>query len=226
MDKTRFIRWLYTGPRLYVITDKELCGLNHPEIVRRALRGGAKFIQIRDKKTPDKEFKNVLIECVKLCHDAHAWCIVNDRVFPAMEANADGVHLGQSDMDPDTARKWLHHDKIIGRSTHNRSEFIRAMEEEPVDYVAFGSVFPTTTKGNAVPASLASLSELIPLAKKPIAAIGGITLESLDDLLKIPIQIIAVISDIMKYDIEVRVREYIRTLEQKSSIVQKDNGND
>src|SRR5580693_8009321 len=144
---TFMIDWL---PRLYCITDPYLSGLSHLEQVERLIDGGATLIQLRDKKAGAAQFYQAACDCLKLAHNRGARIIINDRVDVALAADADGVHLGQDDLPPEAARRLLGEHKIIGFSTHNLEQAIEA-SAMPVDYIAIGPVFGTSTKENPDP---------------------------------------------------------------------------
>src|SRR5215471_3189423 len=113
-------------PKIYPITDRVLSGLSHTEQVRRLLEGGATFIQLRDKQAPPREFYDDAVQALRLARRHGAKLIINDRVDIARTLSADGVHLGQSDMPVEAARRILGNDTIIGVSTHNSEQAEKA----------------------------------------------------------------------------------------------------
>jgi thiamine-phosphate pyrophosphorylase len=152
------------------------------EQVEAMIAGGARLVQLRHKQASDGEFRRLAKECRERCHAGGATFIVNDRAAIAAEVDADGLHLGQGDLSPTEARRLLGEEKVIGLSTHNREQF-RAALDEPVDYIAVGPVFATSTKRNADPAVGLELVEEAALEldgdHRPLVLIGGITLENL-----------------------------------------------
>jgi thiamine-phosphate pyrophosphorylase len=137
--------------------------------------------------------------------------IVNDRVDVALLAGASGVHLGRSDLPPGLARKILGPSQIIGCSTHDLSQALQA-DNEGVDYIAVGPVFPTTTKTNADPAiGLDGLREICSRVRRPVVAIGGIRMETAQDVFRCGAAAVAVIQDLLRHgDIAARTREWLR----------------
>src|SRR5215210_1882553 len=105
-------------PKLYAITDARLSGLTHAGQVARLVAGGAAFVQLREKHAPPREFYHEAEACVRVAHERGIILIVNDRADIALAARADGVHLGQDDLDPLAARRLLGDGFIIGYSTH------------------------------------------------------------------------------------------------------------
>ena len=194
--KKEFIRVMEeTG--LYVITDREMAGKPHDEIFRECVEGGAQIIQIRDKELLDREYYQQAQKCMNW-HDKKHFIVINDRVDIAHLINADGVHLGQEDLPVSEARKLLGKKVIIGLSTHNEEQFIRALNED-VDYIAIGPVFATMTKlSTNQPLGMNYLERVRKMTDMPLVAIGGINLERACDIWNLGIEAVAVVSDIMK----------------------------
>jgi thiamine-phosphate pyrophosphorylase len=197
-------------PRVYAITDRELTGLAHAEQVRRLAAGGLTWIQLRDKSAPPKEFYDQAREAVAVARHLGVTLIINDRVDIAMAVNADGVHVGQDDLPPEQARRLLGANKIVGFSTHSVEQAVEAASM-PVDYIAVGPVFPTTTKENPDPVvGLELIKRLRPQIRKPLVAIGGITLGTAREVIEAGADSVAVISDLLKVpDITARARQYL-----------------
>lgn len=189
----------------------------HEEQVAQMLEGGARIIQLRDKELPDHQFEMVAYKCRSISHWSEALFIVNDRVEAAAAVKADGVHLGQGDMTPAKARRIIGDEAVIGISTHNREQFLRALGE-PVNYIALGPVFGTTTKENPDPEVglelVAEAAEILADDHRPLVLIGGISLESLPRVLKAaPKSLIAMMSGILaRRDLANAVREYRRAI--------------
>ncbi|PMP64584.1 MAG: thiamine phosphate synthase [Caldimicrobium thiodismutans] len=196
---------------LYVITDEKLTpysGGKIFEFVEKALKGGARFVQLRDKSNKEEELFNLSLELKKLCHRYGAFFIINDRVSLAKEVEADGVHLGKEDEPLEEAIKKLK-GKIIGVSCYGSLERAKWAESLGVSYVAFGSFFPSPTKPESQLVPLDLISKAKRELKIPICAIGGITLERAEELIKLGADILAVISDIwLAEDIEKRAKGY------------------
>ncbi len=160
---------------IYCITDRTLSGLSPTEQTRLLLAGGARIIQLRDKDASQGDLLREGMAMRALTREAGALLIINDDVDIAMACDADGVHLGQDDLSPFEARHRTGHDFIIGISTHT-SEQLRHATDAPVDYIAVGPVFGTTTKLNPEAATgIALVDEALRIAgTRPVVAIGGI----------------------------------------------------
>ena len=185
-------------PKIYPITDTQLSGLSHAEQVARLIEGGASLIQLRDKFSAPREFYREAAAALQIARDHGARLIINDRVDIALALKADGVHLGQTDIPVAAARRLLGTEAIIGFSTHN-TEQARLATALPVDYLAFGPIFPTLTKENPDPVTgLTGLAEVA--ATKgclPLAAIGGITIDNAREVFKTGADSLAVIAELV-----------------------------
>ena len=185
-------------PAIYPITDTAISGLPIPEQVRRFIAGGATFIQIRDKQASSREFFEAAAAAMAIAREHNIRVVINDRVDIAMMVNADGVHLGQEDLSPPHARQLLGERAIIGYSTHTLQQAKEAAEM-PVDYIAFGPVFPTSTKDRPDPVvgleMLRQIKELI--GDRPLVAIGGITAETVRSVIDAGADSAAIISDVL-----------------------------
>lgn len=189
----------FSLPRIYPITDRFVSGLSHSEQVRRLIDGGATLIQLREKNGAPKGFLRDAEEALAIARQNDVRIIVNNRVDVAMAANADGVHLGQSDMPVEPARRLLGPQSVIGYSTHNPAQVANAVTL-PVDYIAFGPIFDTRTKRDHEPiVGLTQLSEIKDKVRdKPLVAIGGITAENFADALASGADSVAIISDLLR----------------------------
>jgi thiamine-phosphate pyrophosphorylase len=208
-------------PPLNAIIDDEVTrrsGWTISALADAYLAGGARFLQIRAKRAASGAFLQMCEDLVARAHQAGALIIVNDRVDVARLAAADGVHVGQEDLEPAAARRILGGSAVIGLSTHS-VEQVRAAAREPVDYIAVGPVFGTSTKDTgyrAVGTAMVSQAHNIVQEAEsngPIVAIGGITLDRARDVILAGAASVAVISDLLSTgNPEARVREYIQTL--------------
>ena len=185
-------------PTIYPITDTQLSGLSHAEQVARLIEGGATLVQLRDKHAAPREFYREAAAALQVARDHHARLIINDRVDIALALKADGVHLGQTDIPVKAARRLLGQESIIGFSTHD-IEQAELATRLPVDYVAFGPVFPTSTKENPDPVTGLSTLRKVGIIKGtlPLVAIGGITIANAREALKSGADAVAVISDLV-----------------------------
>ena len=159
--------------KLYAITDLKK---EDPEIfknVERALRGGADIIQLRSKVLLDGPFLHLARKMAPLVHRYRKLFFLNDRVHLMLVSNADGIHLGQDDLEYSYARKILGRNRFIGRSTHSLAQALRA-EKEGHDYIGVGPVFATPTKPNYTPVGLKLVENVSQNIKIPFVAIGGI----------------------------------------------------
>ena len=182
-------------PKIYPVTDTGLSGLSHSEQVAALIAGGARFIQIREKNARSDEFYRAVVDSLAVARETGTRVIVNDRVDIAMAAGAHGVHLGQTDLPPVEARKLLREDAIIGFSTHTIKQAREAMTF-PLDYIAFGPVWPTRTKENPDPVvGLDLLGEVKRIAGEiPVVAIGGINDSNAAETLSAGADSLAVVS--------------------------------
>ena len=185
-------------PKIYPITDTRISGLSHLEQVRRLANGGATFIQLRDKIAPAGEFFRTASRAVDFAKSVGLRIVINDRVDLAIALGADGVHLGQDDLPPIHARRLLGDERTIGFSTHT-IEQVRAALELPVDYIAFGPIFGTSTKKNPDPVvGIDGLRSAREIAKDiPLVAIGGITRSNVAEVLSAGAHSAAIISDLL-----------------------------
>lgn len=161
--------------RLCAITDRALSGgLSHDRIVEELLRGGARWIQLREKVLPAGLFLRDAQAAASRARAAGGLLIVNDRVDLALAARAAGVHVGRDDLPAQEARRLMGPDALIGVSTHSVEEGIAA-SALPVDYIAIGPVFPTSTKPGTQPVvGLDAVHRLAGAVGLPVVAIGGI----------------------------------------------------
>jgi thiamine-phosphate pyrophosphorylase len=202
-------------PQLYPITDVRLSGLSHAEQVERLVAGGATFIQLREKHAGPREFYADALEALRIARAKGARIIINDRADVALALKADGVHLGQDDLPPEAARTLLGQNATIGYSTHNVEQAIAAASL-PVDYLAIGPIFPTSTKENPDPVvGLEGLRRVRrAIGDLPLVAIGGITPETAPETLAAGADSVAVVGALLADStaIEERTREFLSLL--------------
>ena len=194
--------------RLYAVTDRAWVGEQTlPQQVEAALKGGATCVQLREKDLGDAAILAEALEISALCKRYGVPFILNDNVALARQCGADGVHLGQEDMDPAEARRILGPEAIIGVSAHNVAE-ARAAVEAGADYLGCGAMFPTHTKTDTNVISRQVLADVCASVPIPVVAIGGIHRENLLQLVGCGEAGIAVISAIFAQpDIEAACRE-------------------
>lgn len=184
---------------------QEANGLSHSEICKKSLKAGIDWVQLRMKNVSDEECLSEAKKCKSICDEHHATFILNDRVDIALQVDADGVHLGKSDMSPREARKLLGEDKIIG-GTANTFEDIQFLVNQGVDYIGLGPFRFTQTKKNLSPVLGFEGYELIIQKCKdagittPIVAIGGIQVEDISKIMKTRVFGIALSGLVVKSD--------------------------
>lgn len=198
---------------LYAITDQRYWKEREMlELVEAALRGGVTALQLRNKEADTARLIEDGIGLRALTSQYKVPLIINDRIDVVLEVDADGVHLGQEDASPEEARSVLGMSKIIGISVHNLDQAREALEL-PVDYLGVGSVYPSKTEQREV-IGIDGLQKICKTVSLPIAAIGGITLAKVEEVIKAGASGLAVISGVWDTDdVEGRVREYISKLE-------------
>ena len=181
---------------LYGVTDRKwLNGRTLAQVVKESLEGGATMIQLREKNLEEAAFLEEAKELQALCRKYHVPFIVNDNVDIALEMGADGIHVGQSDMEAGIVRDKLGPDKILGVSAQTVDQAILA-EKRGADYLGVGAVFPTGSKDDAVEVDFDTLKAICASVSIPVVAIGGITKDNLKELKGSGICGIAVISAI------------------------------
>ena len=171
-------------PKIYPITDTALSSLSHAAQVKSLIAGGATLIQLREKNNSARAFHADAADAIRIGRLAGINVIINDRVDVALALGADGVHLGQNDIPVAAARRLLGNDAIIGFSTHN-IEQVKAALDLPIDYLAFGPIFPTRSKRNPDPVAGLDALRLIKSinGRLPVVAIGGIDQSNLVEVL-------------------------------------------
>lgn len=181
---------------LYAVTDRHWLGKQTLfDQVKEALDGGATCIQLREKQLDEENFLKEAIEIQKLCKEYHVPFIVNDNVEIAKDMHADGIHVGQSDMEALDVRKELGKDVILGVSAQTVEQAKKA-EAHGADYLGVGAVFPTGSKDDADDVSHETLKAICEAVSIPVIAIGGITQDNVKELAGSGIVGIAVISAI------------------------------
>ena len=186
--------------QLYAITDRHwLNGRTLAEQVRECLEGGATILQIREKNLPENEFLEEAKEIQALCKEFKIPFIVNDNINIAAEIKADGVHVGQEDMDAKKVRDMLGENAILGVSASTVEEALKA-EKDGADYLGVGAVFPTSTKGDADSVTFETLKEICEAVSIPVVSIGGISADNLLKLKGSGIDGVSVISAIFASD--------------------------
>ena len=182
--------------QLYAITDSHwLNGRTLYSVVKESLEGGVTFLQLREKELDEEHFLEEARELQKLCREYQVPFVINDNVDIAAAINADGVHVGQSDMEAGDVRAKLGPDKIIGVTAKTVEQAVLA-QERGADYLGVGAVFHTDSKADAKEISFDTLKDICRAVSIPVIAIGGITEDNVKELAGSGICGIAVISAI------------------------------
>ena len=199
---------------LYAVTDRAwLHGETLYSQVEKALKGGATFMQLREKNLDEEHFLQEAVEIKDLCKKYHVPFVINDNVDIAVKMDADGVHVGQSDMEAGDVRAKLGPDKIVGVSAQTVEQAVLA-EKRGADYLGVGAVFSTGTKLDADDVSYKTLKAICEAVSIPVVAIGGITKDNLMELKGSGIDGIAVVSAIFAQEnIEEATKELRRRTE-------------
>ena len=179
---------------LYAVTDRgRLVGRTLPQAVEAVIRGGATLVQLREKGLDYPAFRAEALEVLAVCRRHGVPLLINDNVELALEIGADGVHVGQDDLEAGQARVRLGPDKLIGGSAHTVEEALRA-RAAGADYLGAGAVFPTGTKGDTGALPLERLRAICAAVDIPVVAIGGIGPDNIERLTGTGIAGVAVVS--------------------------------
>ena len=184
--------------QLYFITDST--GYEEEKFldqIEQAILGGVTFLQLREKEKSTRAYIELAEKVHQITKKYKVPLIIDDRVDVAMAIDAEGVHVGQSDMPVHIARKLMGPDKIIGATTKTVVQAVEAYKQG-ADYLGVGAIYPTTTKVKTVLTSIETLEEICSTVPIPVNAIGGLQKENIDILKGIPIAGICVVSAIMK----------------------------
>lgn len=185
-------------PSLYFITDST--NFTEDEFLARielALKGGVTLLQLREKEKSTKEYIELAQKVHALALRYNVPLIIDDRVDVALAIDAEGVHVGASDMPVFMARKLMGNDKIVGATAKSVS-WAKEVYEQGADYLGVGAIYPTTTKVKTVLTSTQTLFDICNAVPIPVNAIGGLNKDNIDVLAGIPIAGICVVSAIMK----------------------------
>ena len=184
---------------LYLVTDNSEDVDKFLNTIEEAIKGGVTVVQIREKTADTLDFYNLALKVKEITSKYDVPLIVNDRVDIALAIDADGVHVGQSDMPCDVTRKLIGQNKILGVSAATVKEAKKA-ESDGADYIGTGAVFPTTTKDDADSVTKDELTEIVKSIDIPVVAIGGINLDNACELNGTGIAGLSVVSAIMSSD--------------------------
>lgn len=197
-------------PSLYFITDST--GFTEEEFLYRvdqALQGGVTLVQLREKDKSTREYMDLAKKVHILTKKHNVSLIIDDRVDVALAIDAEGVHVGASDMPVATARRLIGDDKIVG-ATAKTVPWAKEAYEQGADYLGVGAIYPTTTKVKTVLTSTDTLRDICNAVPIPANAIGGLNKDNIDILAGIPISGICVVSAIMKADDSKQAAEQLK----------------
>lgn len=200
---------------LYLVTDRALMSTEKIEdSVELALKGGCTIIQLREKDVSSKEFYELACRVKKIASHYDVPLLINDRVDIALAIDADGVHVGQSDLPVNTVRALIGKDKILGVSASNIKD-AKDAEASGADYLGVGAMFSTATKTDATPVSFDELSKIRASANIPIVAIGGINASKIPLFPSRSVDGFAIVSAIVAQpDIEKAAVDLMRLIEE------------
>ncbi len=184
---------------LYLVTDNSDDVEKFLNTIEEGIKGGVSVVQIREKTADTLDFYNLALKVKEITAKYNVPLIINDRVDIALAIDADGVHVGQSDMPCDVTRKLIGEDKILGVSAATIPEAKKA-EKDGADYIGTGAVFPTATKDDAPSVTKQELKEIVESIDIPVVAIGGINLDNANQLTDTGIAGLSVVSAIMSSD--------------------------
>ncbi|MBP3226592.1 MAG: thiamine phosphate synthase [Methanobrevibacter sp.] len=184
---------------LYLVTDNSDDEEKFLKTIEEAINGGVTVVQIREKTADTLDFYNLALKVKEITTKYNVPLIINDRVDVALAVDADGVHVGQSDMPCDITRELIGENKILGVSAATIDEAKKA-EKDGADYIGTGAVFPTSTKDDAPSITKKDLKNIVDSINIPVVAIGGINIENAKELKNIGISGLSVVSAIMSAD--------------------------
>ncbi len=185
---------------IYLITDdKYFKGRDLFETIEKALQGGVTAVQYRFKDKNTREMYEELLKLRELTRKYNADLVVNDRVDLALAVEADGVHVGKEDLPPEAVRKVVG-DKLYVGYTANSLEEVKKAQKLPIDYIGFGSIYPTTTKEKYKLVGVEALKEVVRVSEKPIVCIGGIMPYRVAEVVKAGCRNLAISAGILGFE--------------------------
>ena len=200
--------------KLYLVTDSEILkGRDFYKCIEDAIKAGVTMVQLREKNADGKEFLEKAIKLRQITKKYNVTFVINDRVDIAMIADADGVHVGQSDIPANKVRELIGEDKIVGVSARTIEEALTA-KKNGADYLGVGAMFNTTTKLDAKSVSIEKLKGIKEVVKLPVVAIGGLSLSNIDKLRECNVDGYAVVSAILgASNIKLECEKWIEKIE-------------
>ena len=183
--------------KIYLVTDEKSClGKDFYKCIEESIKGGVRIVQLREKNVSTKDFYEKALKVKEICKSYEVLFIINDRLDIAQAIEADGVHLGQSDIPIEKAREILKDKFLIGATARNIEEAKKA-ELLGADYIGSGAIFGTSTKDNAQKLEMQALKKIVSSVKIPVFAIGGININNVGILKNIGLQGICSVSGVL-----------------------------
>ena len=183
--------------KIYLVTDEKACnGKDFYKCIEESIKGGVKIVQLREKNISTKDFYKKALKVKEICKNYEVLFIINDRLDITQAVEADGVHLGQSDMPIEKAREILKDKFLIGATARNIEEAEKA-QLLGADYIGSGAIFGTSTKDNAKRLEMEDLKKIVNSVKIPVFAIGGININNVWMLKNIGLQGVCSVSGIL-----------------------------
>jgi thiamine-phosphate pyrophosphorylase len=201
--------------RLYLVTDDKQDLTTLLNVVKEAVAGGVTMVQVREKRADLRCFIETALAVKAILKGTGVWLIINDSVDVALAVDADGVHLGQSDMPASIARQIIGNDKLLGLSIENEQQLIEA-EFLPIDYIGLSAIFATSTKTNIKKEwGIDGLAKAVVQSSFPVVAIGGINEANLDAIISTGVDGVALVSAICHASSPQKAARNFRDLMQK-----------
>lgn len=192
--------------KLYLVTNHDDNVERFLKTIENAIKGGVTIVQLREKTGDSGELYNLALKVKEITDKYDIPLIIDDRIDIMLAVDCAGIHIGQSDMPCDVARKLVGNNKIIGVSAHNIEEALKA-QEDGADYLGCGAIYPTLTKKNPNRVSKECLKQISDAVDIPVVAIGGIKIENAQELENTGIAGLCVVSAIMDSDNPKKVSE-------------------
>jgi len=199
---------------LYVILDRQfLAGRDESDVATQIIEGGARVIQLRDKQSRKGELLILAQKLKELCNQAGVLFIINDYLDLALAVDADGLHIGQEDLPLPVVRSQLPIDKLVGCSVTTPIQATKA-QNEGADYIAVGSMFPTTTKKEAIVVGVDMLKEIKRTVSTPVVAIGGINHSNVAEVINAGADAVAVVNAVLsEKDVKKAVQKLVAEMD-------------
>ncbi|MGN2368505.1 thiamine phosphate synthase [Clostridium cagae] len=205
---------------IYLVTDRDLMSTNTlEEAVEKSILGGTTLVQLREKECSSHDFYETALNVKKITQKYNIPLIINDRVDIVLAVDADGIHIGQSDLPATVVRNIIGEDKILGVSAGNLDEALKA-QKDGADYIGVGAMYSTGTKKDATSTTMNELREIMKKVSIPVVVIGGINKERIKDFNGINIDGLAIVSAIIAQEnIEKSTRELKEEFDKLNTLI-------